>query len=169
MAVVLDTIVVRFGDSVAADTQFASVFLDSTLNRDDEGNAKTRFFPGDRVYLLAHLEPGLSISRIATTSGDYSILGTVGRSERTRAFFVDTETTVSLSHYPASTIDAVWFGRTASVTSSGREARANNAPVIGDIIYTYNAISIEIIPPPLELADDDEYPLGVVVTVTGGN
>lgn len=163
MATILDTIVVKFGDSVNnANTAFATVFLDDTYNKD-----KTQFGPTDTVGLLFNADPGLYINKIKTTSGECRLNGQVTRTmvEENR-FFAFPDTEITLSCIPSSSISGSWYGNSTSINASGRTVKATNTPAIGNISYSYRATSLLLTPPTgLVLADDQSWPIGVAIYV----
>lgn len=164
MAIVFDTIVVRFGETIVGSA-FASVFLDPEKNLDSAGNLRSRFIEGEEVFLVVHLEPGLNISRVQLTSGDF-LLGTVSlRSNQQRVFFTDIDFQTSLSHFPSSAISPIWYGRQGNIRLSGRKISSTITPVIGDLAYDYLVIPLTIITPTPGLVGDETFPIGVVIFV----
>jgi len=143
------TIVVKFGDSVAADSLFL-VELDDTLNTNiPEGKVlhryiysgvtyfvmyygpgdirtlpaagiKSQFNPGDPTYFLLHYDPTkLRVADIKTTSGTVTKQGIVKRNETDELFFTSTEATQTLSHIPVASLSDSWFGRSPILSRSG--------------------------------------------------
>jgi len=142
------TIVVKFGDSVAADSLFL-VELDDTLNTNvPEGQVlhryvflgveyfvmyfgpgdirtlpaaglKSQFNPGDPIHFLLHYDrEKLRVADIKTTSGMVIKQEDAKRSETDELFFTSIEETQTLSHIPAGVLSDSWFGRSPTLSRS---------------------------------------------------
>ena len=170
MSNILDTIIVTFGEDVSdedAANFWSAISLDDTLNTDSiTGEAKTSFSPGDLVNILFQMKSGWRITSIDKTSGDLFVNGTVSRTEEQRIFVVDTEREYSLSFQPSGGFSYSWFGKTTTLSHlEERKAKASSAPAIGDVSYGFRATSMTINTPSIELAEGENWPIGVVITV----
>lgn len=160
------TIIVKFGASVAADQVLFVVELDNTLNIDSAGEVKTQFFPGDEIFFLMHYDPAkLTVQAIKTTAGQVVLHGQVIRSNTLEELFTAPDEPILLPHMPSGEISVQWFGRTSSLVRSGRSVTAADTPCLGNITYPYTATLAKLIPPPLSLAADEEFPIAVVIYV----
>ena len=161
------TIVVQFGESVAAADQAGFVVeLDDLLNVDAEGEVKTQFHPGDLIHFLMHYDHSkMRVTAIKATSGDVVVLGEVGRDNTVEELFVAAAEPVTLPHVPSGSVTAAWYGRTSILSRDGAALTAAAVPCLGDISYSYIATSCRLVPPPLTLAADEEYPIAVVIYV----
>lgn len=166
MGVVFDTIVVRFGESVVEDTNYAVIAPDPTTNLDSEGNRVMQYTEGDAVGFIVHLESGLAIDRVELTAGDYSLGNLSGRVDEARAFFTDKDSGVSLPYYPYGSISEQWYGREGLLRVNGREVKSSITPAIADLTYSFLAYPLTIYTPVVGLAVDERFPIGIVVWVT---
>jgi hypothetical protein len=189
------TVVVKFGEGVAADAFFL-VELDDALNRNVEkqgriivsyflrgelwyvmstsrglervpaGDVKSRFSPGDDAHLLLHYDPDkLQVSRLETTAGMALLGQMVSRQATDQVLFEVVDAAPELSHLPDGALSARWYGRSGALRRSGRVLTADAAPAIADISYSYRARSVRYVPPPMSLAGDATYPVAIVVHV----
>ncbi len=113
------TVVVEYGDSSTTDDDFCVLELDGSQNLDDEGEERTRFNPGDPVYLLVHTGPDYQIKEITATNGlktddsefDSTLvtpgslvnMGAVTLT-RTQDIDISSDEDISLTYYPAGAV-----------------------------------------------------------------
>ncbi|MDR3088558.1 MAG: hypothetical protein LBU39_01915 [Desulfobulbaceae bacterium] len=159
------SIVVRFGDSVAVEDQFAVIELDDEMN----GENIATFAPRQDAWFLVHLGPGLRVIGISSSSGLARVVSPAARLRKTRAQFDSVEATVELPYYPSGGLSTVWYGSDAATTPvSGRTLHCQHAPAIGDLSYSvsYTLCCLEAPPQAGTITgDDDEWPVLVVVHV----
>lgn len=167
MAIVFDTIVVRFGEAATAGDLFAVLELDDTKNIDIQGNVLTSFAPGAEVHFILHTEPGVEIVRADLTSGDLSILAPEIRTRTPgqRAFFVDNDTVINLRHFFLRNLNFTWYGRNGIISTNGRQLKSSLTPAIADISYEYLVTPITVLTPDVPLVGEEVYPIGLRVTV----
>jgi hypothetical protein len=161
------TIVVKFGEGVAAADQAGFVVeLDDVLNLDAAGEVKSQFYPGDLIHFLMHYDHAkMTVTAIKATSGEVVVLGEVSRANTVEELFVAADEPETLPHTPSGTVTPVWYGRTSTLERDGAALTAASVPCLGDISYNYLATSCRLVPPPLTLAADQEYPIAVVIYV----
>ena len=160
------TIVVHFGDSVDTDSGLLFVVeLDDAKNLDAEGEVKSQFHPGDSVWFLLHHDPALVVQAIKTTSGEVFRHGFVSRTNVEEILFEAADDQHELPHNPVVEPTAAWYGRTSTISRSGRILTAAATPCLADLTYSYRAESCEYVPPAMTLAADEEYKVGIVIFV----
>jgi len=189
------TIVVQFGESVADGEFFSVELDDTLNTNVPEGRiinryvmqgvtyfvlyfgpgdirtlpaegVKSQFYPGDLIYFILHYDHSrLRVSDIRTTIGQVVVQGEVSRAVTDELLFVTAGESQQLSHNPAGAIAAAWFGRSAALSREGRNVSANAAPCLGNISYTFQATSCRYVPPPMTLADGEDYPVAIVIYV----
>jgi len=153
------TRVLSFGDAAAAESGLVSLVIDPGHNLDSDGNVKSRFTPGTGVYLLLHLGPDVQLVRMLETSGGLVRIGTVTRKNTVDVSLGYAGSTLELPHYPLSSPNPVWYGRSASLSLSGRTLTVSSGPVRGKLTYSYQAIQYLYKPPAgLTIANDAEFP-----------
>lgn len=160
------TVVVQFGDSVAAADQFSVIELDDTRNLDAEGNPKSQFEVGEEAVFLIHLPPGLYVDRIASTDGMVASEGSTTLTREQKILFVDDETQ-QLSYYPAGGVQLSWQGKVGGGFSrNGRDVSISaNWPAKAKVAFPVSFSRYRLIPPPLVLAEDETYEIDVVIYV----
>lgn len=163
------TIVVRFGQGSSASADLFLVELDGQLNRetvDGEDQEKTQFYPGDEIHFLLHFDQTkYRVTAIKATAGQVQMSSWVDRTHEEELLFEAVGEAVDLSHYPSRAPVVTWYGRTASLSRVGRSLSADKAPCLGILSYNYRAWSGKLVPPSVDLDDDEEYPLAIVVYV----
>jgi hypothetical protein len=157
------TVVIQFGEG-ADNSATAVVELDESRNLTPDGEIKTTFSPGDVVYFLVHHAPQLRIGTVVPTDGYVVDLGRTQFARQTQQLFADGDA-VSLSYLPAGGVDATWYGRTSNLTQTGSSLVAVDPPVIGDLRFSIEAALYRLQAPSVTLAEDQTYPVAVVVTM----
>ena len=139
-------------DAGVSDDLLAVALLDDELNTDAQGNPRTQFAPGDRPYFLVHLDPALAVRDVRCSSGGARYLGRVTRNAAIDTLDVDVDgDTTELEYIPASEPTFSWYGNRPTVTRDGRTLSFSGAlPAAGSAAYTYQALSYQYTPPPLE-------------------
>jgi len=159
------TIVVEFGDGADSDA-LVVVELDDESNLDDDGEEKTTFNPGDQPYFLVHHESTVRIGSVECSSGMVTGGSSVSRSRTQRMEWSDTDESQELPHIPSGEVSWTWYGNQATVTRDGRSLPAiDGVPAVGDANYSMAAYQYQLIPPSLDLSEDEEYPILIVVTM----
>ena len=145
------------------------VELDGENNLDAEGNEKTSFNPGDEPQFLVHFDPAqLRIDRVRSSSGMCVSLGEVARLRDQQVSFTNADDTQELSYIPAGGVVWSWYGNSPAIQVDYRKltvVSAGAVPAIGKAVYGIKAQSYKLIPPPLDLSDDQTWPILVVITM----
>jgi hypothetical protein len=158
------TIVIKFGESAADSSALALVELDDSRNVDAAGEVKSSFAPGDVVYFLVHHASELRIGSVVPTDGYVVNMGRTQFARKSQQLFADGEA-VSLSYLPAGGVAPTWYGRTSALTQNGQQLVAVDPPVIGDLSFTIDAALYRLQTPSVTLAEEQTYPVAVVVTM----
>ena len=162
------TIVVKFGDSVSADDEFAVIELDDTRNLDDDGEVKNSFYPGDDAYFWVHLGPDLEITKATKTAGTLTDLGATSRTIEKQIFFTEYAEENDIGYYVTSINGNSYWGNEPSYTLlSDKKTLVNDSqdPNIFMLEFTIAVHSFKLTPPTMELTEDESYPIGVVIHV----
>lgn len=160
------TVVVQFGDG-ASDDGFVVVSLDDTRNLDASGDSKTSFYPGDEVYFFVHMDPGLHITKVTKTAGTITNLGIQTFHDHTTSVqFVDIDETAELERIPTVITHTIWWGNQPTYTRDVRLlTNTFDGPAIGEISCSFIANLFLFTPPSMELAEDEEFPVLIVIHV----
>lgn len=151
--------------------------LDDTLNVNDDGESVSSFAPGDEPYIRFNASSNVRIDEVVSTSGGVLDLGSEPRTLEVEQLFVgrDEEDELTFSVIPDS-IDVSYIGNVGSfiteALSFGRVKYIGNAestPFLMQASVNYTAKIYQLIPPDLDLAEDETYNIHVVfyVTLTG--
>ena len=161
------TIVTSFGEGISEDDVLVVIELDDELNLDDDGETKTTFYPGDECYFYVHLQAGLTIDRITVTSGARPrSLGSKTVTKTEQMFFPELNEELQLGYF-INGISYSWYGNAGSIEREERTLKNNsNLPCVADVTYTFTAWSYRYDPPAMTLAEDETYPVGIVVHVS---
>jgi hypothetical protein len=158
------TVVVQFGQG-ADSTALVKVELDGVVNLDAEGNEKTSFIPGDQPVFLVHHDSSLVIGSVACSSGLIQPLGAVSR-DRTQRMEWPELTAQELEYNTNADLATEWFGNDAGVTLVGRTLTPAGAiPAVCDVSLSATFQQFRLIPPPITLAAEEDYPILIVVTM----
>ena len=139
-------------DAGTDDDLLAVALLDDELNVDAQGETQSQFAPGDMPYFLVHLDPALAVRGVSCSSGSCRYLGQVVRTAAIDSLDVDADgDTTELEYIPASEPVFAWYGNRPAVSREGRVLTFSGAlPAAGSATYTYQALSYQYRPPPLE-------------------
>lgn len=164
------TIVVNFGSGTSADTDFVKVELDDILNVDSAGETISSFSPGDSVYFLVQHGDTVKVGDVKSTSGSISLQSSsVSREREQQLFFTTGLDTDTLEYDYIGTYTDVWKGNTAQTTVAvgGRTITPNGGtyPAISDSIINAEFISYKLTSDVPTLAEDEDYPVGIVVYI----
>ena len=145
------TLVISLDDGADSDL-LAVALLDDELNVDAQGEPQSQFAPGDMPYFLVHLDPALAVRGVSCSSGACRYLGRVTRTATIDALDVDEDgDTTETDYIPASEPVFSWYGNEPGVSRDGRTLTFSGAlPAAGSVEYTYQALSYQYLPPPLE-------------------
>lgn len=166
------TIVVAFGEG-ADSSALVVVELDDQKNLDADGNVKTQFNPGDRPSFIVHYDKSvLRLDRVLCSSGMVTGGNEELRDKDQQMSFANDQGQ-DLPHIPAGPVGWEWYGNSPPVGLDGRRVtvldRLSQAtigaaiPAIGNVTYKILADVYTLIPPPLTLAEDENWPVLVVV------
>ena len=159
------TIVVEFGTG-ADSSALVVIELDDQVNIGADGKTKTSFVPGDEPGFIVHFDPAaLRIESVKSSSGMVVDQGNVSRA-RTKSMQFSATDPQTMTHIPAGSVNGTWYGNDPVISVDGRQITPTGIiPAIGEIAYTIAARAYKLIPPPLELGQDDTWPVLVVVTM----
>ncbi len=180
------TTVVSFNSSSDTEDYIFNIELDDTRNLDSEGEVKTSFAPGDKVYLFVHKSFNVDVTDVLVTAGSISrIAGSEGgpdyRSGESTNLFATKEEPKEGEETPGKyTLDVA--SDICNVSYIGKEGRVtrevsnlgvfsyspniNNTPFIAKFNYVYTGKGYLVTPPPMTLAEDETFPLAVVFYIT---
>jgi len=158
------TIIVEFGVGVDSGA-LVVVELDEAMNLDQNGEEKTSFNPGDVPYFLVHHDASVRIGAVRSSSGMVSGGTVVSRERSQQMQWVKADDQQDLPHVPANTPVWQWWGNVPQINRDGRTVTASGTgiPAIGEATYIIEARQYQLTPPPMELADDDTYPVLIVI------
>ena len=164
MSAPLATIVVEFGEG-ADSTALVVVELDDAVNRDSEGKAITSFHPGDEPGFVVHYDPAaLRIDRVKASSGMIVDNGRASRERKQQVRFTGPGKPITLPHIPASGVSVDWYGNAPTISQADRQiTAAGSLPAIGEAAYNIACHAYRLVPPPLSLAENESYPILVVI------
>lgn len=157
---VVDTLIIEFGQAVAASGGSISAEWDDTVHLDSDGNVMPSV-PGDELFLLVHAAAGIEIVSVGSTLGTVTELGVVGRSREDLLSWGDAEDLQSLSYEPRSAPVFYWYGRQGlDLTRNGRDiAIAREFPCLAGVTYGVEFQRFRIATPSFELAAEETFPL----------
>lgn len=158
--------VVIFGDNGSAGDGGIQVVWDDFANVDESGEPINQYYPGDSRFLLVIVPAGIELVEVKPTDGTLQNMGPVSRSQVDRVLFDLPDKLIDLSRQPAGGVSPTWYGNTATETIEGKQIKANAAPCLADITYSYAAQQYQLTAPPtlaIGPEDDDDWPIGVVV------
>ena len=160
----LATIVVEFGEG-ADSTALVVVELDEAVNRDSEGKPTTSFRPGDEPGFVVHYDQAaLRIDRVKSSSGMIVDNGRASRERKQQVRFTAQGKPITLPHIPASGVSVDWYGNAPTISQAGRQVTASGSlPAIGEAAYNIACHAYRLVPPKLSLAENQNYPVLVVV------
>lgn len=162
------TDIVQYGGDVSASSSGIQVELDEDMHRDSEGNVVTEFGPEDEVYFLVIPPPNVTVKGVKTTDGsDVQRIGTITRTRTQEMTFHNPNHLVDLFYYPAGGLSPKWFGRSSTLQLTGaqsKQVKADNAPCLGLISYSVNAIQYLNRPiSSLSLSPGEEWPADMII------
>lgn len=176
------TTVVSFNSSEAESEEYIfNIELDDTLNLDSEGEPKTSFAPGDRVYLFVNKSFNVAVDAVAVTAGSVSSLGAGSRAGESTHLFATREVAKAGEDPPGKhTLDLIttscnvsYIGNTGRVFEEATKIDgrafypdAGRTPFIAKFNYVYPGRGYLVTPPTLVLAEDETFPLAVVFYIT---
>ena len=158
--------VVIFGDAAGGGDSGIQVVWDDAANIDSEGEPISQYYPGDSRFFLVIVPAGFNVIAVKPTDGAVTEVGLVARNQVDQVLFDLPDKLLDLSQQPADGVTPTWYGNTAVHTVEGRQVKASAAPCLADFAYSYAAIQYRLTAPPtlaIGPADDDDWPIGVVV------
>lgn len=157
------TLIIKPQAAASAESQ-PVMLLDDTLNLDAAGKAKTRFYPGDRVYLLLQIPDGVEVTAVRSSDGTLARLGTVTRQKTEIITATEEDVPVSLSAIPSGGVTAVkWYGNHGSIAGiDGRKITiSGDMPIKVMIRYSFEAVSYMLDGVDEALEAGEEWPVEV--------
>lgn len=161
-----------FGGTGADSGLYAAAILDDELNTETNENGETTskraWYPGDPLYFLTQVDPGLRIVDVKSSWGAIQALGSVTRTHTDDITITDqpaaTQVAAELSHIPSSNASLQWYGNAPTLRQDGRALYYTSGPLPAVGRAAYQAIwqSYRLIPAALTLQEDEEWP-GVIV------
>lgn len=162
---------VESGGSTEPGLHMAAI-LDDQLNVetvDGQETVKTTWYPGDSIYFLVQVDPGLRIADVRASWGHVQHLGTVKRQHTDDITVIEPPdedkeaASAELSYIPAGQVTFRWYGNAPALRQDGRSLYYTDGalPAIGRADYKSTWQSYRLVPRPLELEDDEEWP-GVI-------
>jgi len=167
------TVNVDFGSgSSSTSTQFSRIWLDDTLNLDEDGNVITNFYQQDEAWFLLQLEPGYRPDQIYCSYGMVSAHGMVRRAiTQDGAVWSVDDSEVDLDCYPAGDVAVEWIGNPIDLEPvDGRTLASVDDPLEGiaraDLSYSARAyLFCWHNPDTMALDDGEDYPAEISITV----
>ena len=156
-----ETIVLSFDSSTSSDIGVLEV--DPNLNVDSDGNVKSSFSPGDKIYLSVHFdEDKYTISNFISSTGDIQLIGRQAGKRTLEQQFLQ-ETTTDLQYIIYELINTVWYGPQGVISYSYNKVTSSIIPCVVDLnfyivsyIYVYTPDSY------VNLEDKDSFPVGII-------
>lgn len=153
------TLVVQFGES-ADSSAFVAYEFDDVLNVDSSGGTKSSWLPGEVIYFVVQHDPSLRVDAILPTGAAGTIVdcGTVTRTRKQELSWPDIDTEQELSHIPTAMPALSWYGApgTGLKLSDRTITLTGGAPSTCDAVIPIEARLYQFIPPPLELATEED-------------
>lgn len=164
MTEVVGTLVVRFGEAGRSASGNVVAEWDDTLNLDASGQVKSRYIPGDEVYLLVHA-PGVQILRLAATDGSVSGSGEEVLDRAEELGFGSIDDLHELRYLPAEAPVVTWCGRQGlGLQRTGRSVGVDDGfPCLAKVSYPVQFERYRLQTPVRTLAANEEYPLLVYI------
>ena len=141
-------------------------------NLDSDGNLKSSFAPEEEPVFIIHHDDTIEIISVECTDGRVTNLYTATRSlVRVRTFadvFASVDTEVSLSYFGADDLDETWYGNQGDIHIDGMAVKASGGEFPCYCTATFSVPFNQrwrLIPPPLDLVDDETYTIYVVIYV----
>ena len=178
MAVEASVIIEFEGTEGEEPSGLISVELDPTHanNLDSEGDLKSSFAPTEEPVFLIHHDDTLEITHVECTDGRlYELTGNQDQSREFAALFTSEDTEISLAYFGITDIDEEeWYGNEGVLVLGNNDDDAwvltatatSEFPCHCTGTFTVNFIERwRLVPPPLELVDDETYIIHVVIYV----
>lgn len=171
------TIVIQFnGGSGASGDYLIVAELDDILNIDDNGDQKSSFSPGDKPFIRFHSSTNIRVDSVVSTDGGVLTLGGISRSRDESWLFASRDPEkrdeVQLPVVPGGTAVTYSGRQGAYVTKAGIGGQVTiigdvtKAPFLMNMTINYSATSYQLVPPALNLDDEETYTIYVVFYVT---
>lgn len=161
---------VQFAGSGAGSGLHMACIADFQLNRetvDGREQEKTTFHPGEPYWFLVQHDPALVLTGIASSSGGISNFGRTIRPHEEEITLPAATGEVNINYMPAGSVGVRWYGNAPSLRQTGRQLawRSGPLPAIGTARYQSRWLSCRLTPPALRLAEGEEWPVLIVVTL----
>lgn len=169
------TVTVVFNDGEDND-HIILAELDDVLNVDSDGEVISTFAPGDEPYIRFNASDNVTIDSVVATDGGVLSLGNVSRTIELEQLFASNDAAepdeLSFS-VVVDTVDVSYIGRDGSFTT--KDLGNGMLKYVGDIASVpflmaatidYTAKSYQLIPPTLNLDEEETYNIYVVFYVT---
>lgn len=156
-------VIVEFGEAAAETGGLVAVELCNQLNLDDEGKAKSTFYPGQDAYVILHHSSDLRVAEVSISSGSVSYEGRVTRTSEQAYAFDHRDDVKQLGHIPAAMPRGVWFGPDGRLELDGLNLSAGRVPSIGKVSFPFSARLYKVSHPAgLELGEGQDYQVRLV-------
>ena len=169
------SIVVKFEDDEDRDTSSIVVELDDLhgFNLDAEGKSKSSFNPDDTPVFLIHHPDDIEVVSVLCTDGIVEILNNYVYQPRTvDQLFTSIKSTNDVQYSNVSINSVEWYGNTGSIyMDDGNiggviKIGAATFPCFGTVtIQVEFQYQYRLIPPALDLQEDETYTIYVVIYV----
>lgn len=165
------TVVIDFGEAVDTSSYLAVIELDEESN--DE---KTSFTMSDQPVIAAHFSNNVRIDAVVSTDGNVQSIGSVTRSKESTNVFASRilgeESTYRLPVVPT-TYSTAYAGRQGAITAEKivggiveLSGDVTKTPFLAKYVCNYVTNLYQLIPPDIELVDDETYEIVIVFYLT---
>ncbi len=158
--------VVIFGEDAGEGESGIQVFWDDFANVDGDGEPISNYYPGDSREFLVIMPEKYRLLSVVPTSGAVAANGAVSRQQIDRILFSEKDVLQPLTRSPVGGVTPTWYCSPPVITVVDNQVKANRAPTIADVSYSYAALQYTLTAPStLNIGSngDDDWPIGVVV------
>lgn len=168
------SIIIEFGDDVVDTDSLDSTVVveldgENDLNLDEDGSLKSTFGTTEQPVFIIHHGSNVQIDRVACSHGSVVQIGSGKYREKEETVSLtseeDNENTLGYANVNSYT-DLEWFGNSAvlSVEDSVIIPKSGSFPCHGKMTYqALFQLQYQLLPPTLELEDDETYEILIVV------
>lgn len=127
---------------------------------------KTTWNPGDVYHFLVQHDERLRITDVRASSGAVQALGAAARTHGGERLQIEQDDAgQELSYIPSGDVSVRWYGNAPALARDGRAIgyASGPLPAIGDASYPARWHGYRLVPPPMQLGPEDEWPVLIVV------